>query len=444
MVSDGRVAWREGLFLRPQHFQQQDRHHDGLLHARTEALRPYPWGVTRLKIDRELASQGLFGLTSCAGVLEDGTPFAFDDGDTRPAAIVIPPDTRDRVIYLTLPRRSAGERLARADLAPNDARYLVYDRQVSDTYASDPRAEDLELSRLNLCLGVSDEQLTGRTLLGVARVREVLNGAIDFDDAYIPPCLDIQPTRLAGYAEHLLARANQQIASLATMAVANIDAGRDALVDFLTLQALNRWGQVLTHLSATRSIHPERLYETFVAMLGDLSGLRENARRVETPPPPYDHKHLAETFEPIHTRLDILISAISNPSVGELPLRLIEPSYYGAHVKDPTMLRNNAFYLAVTADHPLDEIRHHAPMELKIGAAAQIREMVHRSLHGIRLSPASPPPQIRPLSGYAYFELDRTGAEWADLVKSPTFGLHVAGQWPGLKLQLWWVKKDAQ
>ncbi len=45
MQGESRVAWREGLFLRPQHFQQQDRFTDALIRARTEPLRPYPWGL---------------------------------------------------------------------------------------------------------------------------------------------------------------------------------------------------------------------------------------------------------------------------------------------------------------------------------------------------------------------------------------------------------------
>ena len=49
-----RVVWQEGMFLRAQHFQQQDRHAEHRLEARTAPLRPHPWGVTELALDRDV------------------------------------------------------------------------------------------------------------------------------------------------------------------------------------------------------------------------------------------------------------------------------------------------------------------------------------------------------------------------------------------------------
>lgn len=75
-----KVVWQEGMFLRAQHFQQMDRFVARQLQARTEPLRPHPWGLTELSIDRELLAAGRFALTSAAGVLEDGTPFSIPGG----------------------------------------------------------------------------------------------------------------------------------------------------------------------------------------------------------------------------------------------------------------------------------------------------------------------------------------------------------------------------
>ena len=45
MNNPSKVLWGEGLFLRPQHFQQQDRYHEGRLNQTARALHPYGWGV---------------------------------------------------------------------------------------------------------------------------------------------------------------------------------------------------------------------------------------------------------------------------------------------------------------------------------------------------------------------------------------------------------------
>ena len=70
-----KVVWSEGLFLRPQHFQQQDRHAEWFVEARTRALGGLFWGFTHLELDEAALGTGKIALVSARGVLPDGTPF---------------------------------------------------------------------------------------------------------------------------------------------------------------------------------------------------------------------------------------------------------------------------------------------------------------------------------------------------------------------------------
>ena len=70
-----KVAWKEGLFLQPQHLQQADRYHEHLINARTRLITPYPWGVGELVLDRDQAQQGMIALRAVSGIMPDGTPF---------------------------------------------------------------------------------------------------------------------------------------------------------------------------------------------------------------------------------------------------------------------------------------------------------------------------------------------------------------------------------
>src|ERR1700733_6064750 len=63
-----RVAWQEGMFLRAQHFQQQDRWMAGHLRASIAALRPFPWGFTHLAIARDMLGTGRFALAAASGL----------------------------------------------------------------------------------------------------------------------------------------------------------------------------------------------------------------------------------------------------------------------------------------------------------------------------------------------------------------------------------------
>ena len=42
------VVWKEGMLLRPQHFQQSDRYYSHQLSMRTRLLTGYAWGFVSL------------------------------------------------------------------------------------------------------------------------------------------------------------------------------------------------------------------------------------------------------------------------------------------------------------------------------------------------------------------------------------------------------------
>ena len=69
MYWNNKVIWSEGMFLRTQHFQQQDRYVERLVRNRTAHLRPHPWGVAKLAIDRSLLTTGRFAIAEGVGTL---------------------------------------------------------------------------------------------------------------------------------------------------------------------------------------------------------------------------------------------------------------------------------------------------------------------------------------------------------------------------------------
>lgn len=79
-----KVVWSEGMFLRPQHFQQQDRYLEAFIRQSCGSLHPYAWGITELKLDREALALGKIAITMARGLLPDGTPFDIPDRDPPP------------------------------------------------------------------------------------------------------------------------------------------------------------------------------------------------------------------------------------------------------------------------------------------------------------------------------------------------------------------------
>jgi type VI secretion system ImpJ/VasE family protein len=314
--------------------------------------------------------------------------------------------------------------------------------EVPDVFAEERSRETIEIARPNLTFGLSRDQTYGRVLLGLARVRETNAGALVFDDRYIPSTLDLSAsTRLGGFLADIIGRAAQRIEELAIRAVEATDGGTETIANFLLLQVLNRCHAQLLHLAALPMVHPERLYESFLGMAGELATLTSGDRR---PPafPAYNHEKLQQCFEPVIDTIQAALSAVYDRSSIMLPLVEAAPGAYTSRITDPSLFQTSYFFLAVNARAPLEDIRARFPSVAKIGPVQKMRQIVDSALAGVALRHTpTPPPQIRAIPGNVYFELDRSSDDWASFATAPGLGLHVAGDWPDLKLELWCVKK---
>ena len=108
MSWNNKVVWSEGLFLRPQHFQQQVRYIESYVEGRSAPLRSHPWGFTRIGFDQSALALGKIGIAAASGVFPDGTPFNMPDDDDAPTPLEVPENTRDTLVYLCLAMRRPG------------------------------------------------------------------------------------------------------------------------------------------------------------------------------------------------------------------------------------------------------------------------------------------------------------------------------------------------
>jgi type VI secretion system ImpJ/VasE family protein len=443
MAGGKRVAWREGLFLRPQHFQQMDRAADARLRARVDMLRPYPWGLTELVIDEEMATLGKFAIVRALGTMPDGTAFAIPDEMPPPAPLDMPDDTRDAIVYLTLPAAQIGAvEFRESESTSTDARFIVDEADVADAFSDERTAETIELARPNIRFGVTRDQTYGRVCLGLARVREMQAKRLMFDDRYIPPSQDIAASRrLKAGLTDIVGRAEQRADELALRAAEATDGGAETFASFLLLQALNRWVPMLRHLDSLPMVHPERLFESLAGLAGEVATLVKAERK---PPllPLYDHENPQICFDPLFDLLQSMLSAVFDRSAVQLPLEQAGPGAWVSTITDRNLYQHGYFYLAVNAAASIDDIRAGFPSIAKLGAVEKMRSIVDSALPGVPLRHTpTPPPQLRVLPGFVYFELDRGVADWRDFATATALGLHVAGEWPQLKLELWCVKK---
>ena len=443
MSENNRIVWSEGLFLRPQHFQQQERHLETWIEGRAAALRPYAWGFTELEIERDLLAIGKLGIRRARGVFPDGTPFAMPENEPLPSPLEISTQIRDQIIHLAVPLRKSGALLAtRVGNGAELTRYRSRDLEARDVTTDSATATELEVGALNTRLMTQSEPADDFALIPLAHVVECrADRQVVIDDRFIPTVLKSGTAgRLATFLMELQGLLHQRAEALAARAVASGRGGAAEIADFLMLQIINRYEPVVAHLAGSPALHPEDLYRLALEITGELSTLTAASRR---PPqfPTYRHDALRASFEPVITALRACLSVVMEQNAIPIPLAHKKFGISVGGVADHSLFDTAAFVLAARADVPAEDLRRRFPSQLKIGPVEKIRDLVNLQLPGIGLQAmAVAPRQIPYHAGFAYFELDRTHELWRALKGSGGIAIHQSGELPNLAMELWAIR----
>jgi type VI secretion system protein ImpJ len=442
MSENNRIVWTEGLFLRPQHFQQQERYLEGYIEGRAAALRSHSWGFIQVEIERDLLAIGKLGLRSARGIFPDGTPFAMPDNDPLPPALDIGPQLRDQLVHLVVPLRKAGATIAARNGSADVTRYRTRDHGVRDVTSDSSEFADLEVAALNSRLLPDSEPAEDFARIPVAHVVECrADGQVVLEEAFIPTVLQCSAApRLATFLAELQGLLHQRGEALAARAVASGRGGASEIADFLMLHSVNRYEPVVAHLAASSACHPEDLYRLMLEISGDLATLTAPSRR-PSQFPGYRHDLLRQSFEPVIQALRSSLSVVLERNAVSIPLAQRKFGISVATVSDRALFENSVFVLAARADLPVEELRSRFPLQLKIGPVEKIRDLVNLQLPGLGIQAmAVAPRQIPYHAGFTYFELDRSGELWRALKSAGAIALHQSGEFPGLALELWAIR----
>lgn len=438
-----KVAWKEGLFLQPHHLQQADRYVENLLSARTRVITPYPWGVVELVLDRDAAQQGRIALRAVSGVMPDGTPFEAPGTGPLPLAVAVPEDAAGHTVWLTLPDVSPNTR----DTAPLDeegttTRWGSIAETVSDATSSMRVEQVLELAVPRLELVIRQTPRPGYQNLPLVRILEVRDGVVTLDETAPPPALVIGAhPQLSGYLSRVLGWVEARLETLARYAADPSAGGGMQALDYLMLMALNRAVGPLRHMGRAAAIHPERLYVALIGLAGELSSF--DGTRLAPDYPAYDHDDPKASFGPVVSDIQRLLARDIGRAI-RLPLEQVRQNSYLARVADRNLFRDATFVIEVESAQPLGQVQAQFPALCKVGPNTRMAEIVNNNLPGIPLAHMpNPPRQIRVLSTNVYFRLEKNVPLWREFSTAAALGMHFAGDWPELKLELWAIPERA-
>jgi type VI secretion system protein ImpJ len=442
MSSNKRVVWSEGLFLRSQHFQQHERYLERYTELRAGTLRSNSWGFAELEIELEQLGFGKLALRRARGVFPDGTPFCMPDDDPLPAAIDIAPNVRDKTAFLALPVRKAGAVDYVRRNSDAYARYIRSEFEARDSANDNAAPARIEVGELACRILLEGEPVADFACIPLAQVLE--RGAdlrVKLDKYFIPSVMRIEPaTVLAQFLtelEGLLHQRGEELASRATSAGRGVDTA-----EYLFLQLCNRYEPLVGHWATSFNLHPEDFYAFLLSLAGELATFTSEVTRRPQPLPAYEHDRLRRSYEPVIAAVRGAFAAIVDRKAERIELKSrLELGVWQGVIADKTLIDNASFVLAVTANVPAEQIRRYFPAQAKAAAVEHLKRYVVDQVPGIPLTPLPQPPRQMPYyKGYVYFELDTQSPRWKELRTSGAIAFHVAGQYPGIMLELWAIR----
>lgn len=428
------------MFLRPHHLQAARQHEHYLATSLTETLHPYAWGCRVVEIDPDALGNSRFVVRRLRARLRDGTIVNLPEDVSLSALDLKPSLERDSraTVYLAVPLAQTGRpNVAESATAAAGglARYILDTIEIPDENTADDR-ERLVVRRLNVQLLTSGQDLSGYSVIPLARIRKSAraDGRPELEPGYIPPVLacDAWPVLENEILQATYDRVGRKIDILASQVqsrglVFDSSSQGDALA-VVQLRALNEIFTLLGAIAFTPGLHPVTAYIELCRSVGELSVFGPDRR----PPaiPRYDHDDLGGCLFKLKVLIDGLLDLFVEPDYKDRPfvgagLRMevaLEPAWVEAAWQTYIGVQSD-----LTADELIRVLTQPGVLDMKVGSSERVDGIFRYGREGLRFLPVRNAPHVLPRPGnMTYFQTaaDAT-AEWGAVQKSLTLAIRL-------------------
>lgn len=430
MASRGKVVWSEGMFLRTQHFQQQDLRLESLVAGTFSAL-PYPWfGFRKLTLDENALAAGLIGIQEAAGHFPDGTAFSMSDEGQVLAPLKVVAGQDSGVVLLGIPAETDGT--ATVDpvhSSESGARYKGALVSVSDAVRGGADAEEIELASLQPRLFLPGDDASGYVAIPLARLTGLdASGAVTLEEGFLPPAQMMSAKQWYGRFAQEVVTGLDRIADAHSSVVL---AGTGASVEnLLILELVNGARPRLAHFASQGRFHPSEFFMELAGLAGRMATFGSSSRRMAELPE-YDHNDPQPAFSALADTLRSLILSLRHVEETAKVLKVSRHSenVWTVRIDNPELLRNSRIMIRVGGDLSDALLRKLFVDQATVGAADEFDKLWTSRLTGIPLKPLNSQPREIPYDGDRLcLELDRNSEHWAALAEAPGFVIGVSGK----------------
>ncbi|MER9177068.1 type VI secretion system baseplate subunit TssK [Mesorhizobium sp. M0955] len=432
MSDANRVLWSEGLFLRTQHFQQQDRFFEATVRGALQAGQLHTFGFQQLTLDKALLDAGQISILSARGIFPDGTPFSIPDQMDAPRPLPVTPDTGAGPVLVALPLEPAGGvGFDPAHAPPSGARYHGRIVSVRDAVQGGSDPEEIEIARPQSLLLAPGKSVGGYTALPIADIKGVrADGGVSLDETFLPPAL---VTGAVAWYRQLLLEVVTGLDQIAEAHGKMVMGGPGRSVeDLLMLNLANAARPRLAHMLAQDVFHPAELYLELAGLAGSMATYGSSARRLGEVPA-YDHMAPGPPFSALADALRSLILSLRyiEPKSRALPVMRHSTNVWKIRIDNPKLLVASRIVIRVGSELSEDALRKIFVNQATVGSADEFEGLWKSRLPGIPLKPLHSQPREIPYDGDRLcLELDQKSEHWASLLGAPGFVIGVSGVLP--------------
>lgn len=441
-----RPLWAQGIFMTPQHFQQQamwDRFADERI---AQLAWPDPWGVRRVEVDTHALAIDRLQLTALDVRLPDGTLIDTQTADLLPAARSlgdVPAQTEAVIVLASLPLLDAqGGNCIEAGQKPARPRRFTREYlQVTDLNGEG--REEISVERHVLALLFDFEEHGDYVTCAVARLVRNTQGRFEVDSAFVPPCLFLSANaRLTERMQRLSDILSAKSASLAVRRRERSDQIADfAVADvalFWLLHSVNSSWPELARLCAAPDQHPERLYALLARLAGSL--LTFSTTETLKAIPAYDHTNPEPVFAVLEELIRALIDTVVPSRVVPIALERIKPTMWAGKIHDDRLIGGADYFLSVQSGLPAHALLEQFPRLCKAGAPDEVEQIVNSALTGIPLRASARLPAAIPVRiENQYFALDGSHPAFGRMLNARACQFYVPASIPDVSLELYAV-----
>ncbi|MES2017642.1 MAG: type VI secretion system baseplate subunit TssK [Pseudomonadota bacterium] len=438
-----KVLWGEGLFLRPQHFQQQDQYHEHRLNESVKALHPYAWGVHQIELDREALASNTLRILALSLRFQDGELYDAPGADQLPNPVDLSALLQSQqtvTYYAALPAfKPFGGNFGPPGQAMNAARFVQADHDTPDLYTQAAQAQ-LAFLKKSVRLVSEFEPRDSYTHFPVLRLRRVATGGFEADPAFVPPTLSIRGApilflQLRRLIDALQAKVSALYGHHREPSKNVIEFRSGDMSSFWLLHTASSAYASLAHYFHHPALHPERLYAQLLGVAGALMTFSKSWTLADLPP--YVHGDPGPGFAKLHMIIRELLDTVISSKYFAIALTQVRPSYYIGMLDSGKIDDKTTFYVAVTGTMPAVELVDLVPLRFKLGAPDDVEKFVLSAMPGVRLQHAPQVPAAVPVRpDTCYFTIEAKGQMYERMLQAQSISIYVPTGMHELQLEL--------